>query len=379
MAGRKTPRTFASGAPDFSVIKEGHTNFARNFWNAFSYAHYELANAVLKKETLKYLKLLKSPFYERADALHENMYISVGKFCYISNHGGDMPEGIADKLEKSITEMITNYEKEKEKAKTIKKSAVTVEAVVAAPVEGPSIQDRLKAKAAEVATEIDLWIDEFMVNKKATKGVEDFLGLFSRYELKAGHIKHLLSFFESEKFEINNALTSKDPYIREAYSGYTKPQLKHFDQFYQNLFIAGDTLCRTVIAARAPRIKKPTDINKMVSKLKYLKEDTTYKISSLNPVHIPGSKEVWVFNIRTRKLGCYKAFDESGLSVKGSSIINISCESVEKTLRKPVDTLAEFNTASKAKLRTFLKNIATVDIPLKGKLNEHTIILRIDR
>lgn len=377
MAGRKTPRTFASGAPDFSLIKEDISGFKRNFWNAFSYAHYELANTVLKKETLKYLKLRKSEFYERADALHENMYVSVGKFCYIANHGGDMPDGIGERVTEAIQELIINFEKEKELDKIRRKSSVTVAPVATADV--ISIQERLKAKAIEVATEIDLWVDEFMVNKKATKEVSDFLSLFSRYELKSGHIKHLLSCFEEDKLEIHNAYNTKDPYIKEAYSCYTKPQLKHFDQFYQNLFIAGDTLCKTATSVKTPRIKKPTDINKLVSKVKYLKEDPSYSFTSLSPVHIPGAKEVWVFNTRTRKLGHYISFDESGFSVKGSSIVNISSESIEKTLRKPTDTLAEFKTTSKAKLRTFLKNIATIDIPLKGKLNEHTLILRIDK
>jgi len=377
MAGKKSSRTFASGAPDFSVIKKDHPSFRRNFWNAFSYAHYELANTVLKKETLKYLKLAKSPLYERADNLHENMYISVGKFCYIANHGGDLPDNIPENLEKSIVEMIVNYEKERENNKIKRRSETFIEKE-SAP-EGPSIQDRLKAKALEVASEIDGWVDEFMLNKKATKDVTDFLGLFTKYELKSGHIKYLLACFEDERQEISEAYITKDPYIKESFSGYTRPQLKNFNQFYQNLFIAGETLCKTATTTRTPKIKKPTDINKLVSKLKYLKEDNVYNISSLNPVHIPGAQEVWVFNIRTKKLGCYKAYDASGLSVKGASIVNISSESIEKTLRKPVEILTEFSKTSKVKLRTFLKNITTIDIPLKGKLNENTLILRIEK
>jgi hypothetical protein len=130
---------------------------------------------------------------------------------------------------------------------------------------------------------------------------------------------------------------------------------------------------------RAPRKKKPVSIDKVVSKLKYKKEDPQLGIVSMNPVHIVGSKEVWVYNTKTRKLGVYKADGPGGLNVKGTGLLNYSTESVEKTVRKPVETLAEFKKASKVKLRTFLKELSTVDVPCQGKLNEHHVILRIDK
>jgi hypothetical protein len=99
----------------------------------------------------------------------------------------------------------------------------------------------------------------------------------------------------------------------------------------------------------------------------------------MNPVHIIGAKEVWVYNTKTKKLAQYKAMDERGLLVKGASLDNYSSESAEKTLRKPADTLSEFKKASKVKLRTFLKELTTVDVPCAGKLNENHVILRIDK
>jgi hypothetical protein len=131
--------------------------------------------------------------------------------------------------------------------------------------------------------------------------------------------------------------------------------------------------------SRAPRKKKPVSQEKLVSKLKYKKEDATLGIVSLNPVQIVGSKEVWVYNTKTRKLSQYKAMDERGLGVKGASLLNFSTDSAEKTVRKPTDTLADFKKASKVKLRTFLKDLSTVDVPCNGKLNEHHVILRIDK
>lgn len=75
-----------------------------------------------------------------------------------------------------------------------------------------------------------------------------------------------------------------------------------------------------------------------------------------------------------RKLAQYKAADERGILVKGASLLNYTTDSVEKTIRKPIETLAYFKKASKVKLRTFLKDLSTLDIPVGGKLNEHHII-----
>jgi ABC-type hemin transport system substrate-binding protein len=113
--------------------------------------------------------------------------------------------------------------------------------------------------------------------------------------------------------------------------------------------------------------------------LKYKKEDSSLGIVSINPINIIGSKEVWCYNTKTRKISQYKALDVDGISVKGGSLLNYSPDSVEKTVRKPAETLAEFKKASKVKLRTFMKDLTTVDIPAGGKLNEHHVILRIDK
>lgn len=379
MANKKSPQLF--GTPDFAQIKSTNKSFRTNYWNAFSYAHYELANATLKKETLKYLKTIKSDNYDRAKDLNENLFISVGKFCYIFNHGGDFIDNVENDLNEAIGDMISAYEESRTRVK-IKLVDELDDSVVTPATATPviSIQDRLREKASIAATEVDLWIDERMTNKKLpTKDVSDFLGLFSKHGLKAAHIKHLLSFFESDRADIADALISKDDYVKEMYSNYTKSSLRNLNQFFENLATAGTQLCRSSTTLRAPRKKKPTDINKMVAKLPFLKEDIAMGLVSLSPVHIPGAQSVWIYNTKTRKLGCLQAYDASGLGVKGSSIVNISADSVEKTLRKPVESLTEFKKASKAKLRTFLKELSTLDTAMKGRLNEHCIILRIDK
>jgi hypothetical protein len=99
---------------------------------------------------------------------------------------------------------------------------------------------------------------------------------------------------------------------------------------------------------------------------------------SINPADIIGSKELWVYNTKTRKLGKYVAAEYQELGVKGASITGFSENlSVQKTLRKPVEQLKEFKTAGKVVLRKFLEDIKAVDTKMNGRIGEETLLLKV--
>lgn len=158
----------------------------------------------------------------------------------------------------------------------------------------------------------------------------------------------------------------------------SKANLKKITLFYTEILSACDMLMQEAKVNRAPRAKKPTDKSKLVAKMKYLKQDDKLKLVSANPIDIIGSQEVWVFNVKTRKLGKYVAKEYAELSVKGTTIINFDeNKSVQKTLRKPEEQLKEFKAAGKVALRKFLDDIKAVDIKLNGRINEDTVLLKI--
>jgi len=140
-------------------------------------------------------------------------------------------------------------------------------------------------------------------------------------------------------------------------------------------------------AVRKPRVAKPKSADKVVAKLKFLKTDDKYKLASVNPVEVVGANELWVFNVKTRKLGKYVASNidptgqgraNSGLQVKGTTIIGFDEKlSIQKTLRKPDEQLKAFKAAGKVALRTFLDNISAVDTKMNGRINIDTILLKI--
>jgi hypothetical protein len=303
---------------------------------------------------------------------------------YLLNHGCDIPDdimqGLMPALEKVVYEEETRLASAEKEAKTVASkddTNATAQPVVKSVI---SIQDRLRDKAREVAGEVEGWIDDFCADKKqSAKTVDEFVNLFKSSDLKSPHMRHIQDIFERRSNEISDAVDGKDKDLAEAYSNYSKPELKKLDLFHKNLLKACVMMQEVAKVERAPRKKKPVSTEKIVSKLKFKKEDSSLGIVSLSPAQIIGAKELWCYNTKTRKLAQYKAADAGGLSVKGASLLNYSADSAEKTLRKPAEALAEFKKASKVKLRTFLKDLTTVDIPCNGKINEHHILLRIDK
>jgi hypothetical protein len=372
--------------PIFSDVVRTNKHFAANYRAAIMFAHYELSALDLKKEVVKWIKTVdpKHRYLDVMKDIHENRFATVGKYTYVLNNKGDVPEtiaaGLMPAIEKIIAEEEAKIEAKKKEEEFLKgKSATKISTETAKVV--ISIQDRIKERTREVAGEIEGWIDDFYLSRKTAtpKTIDDFANLFKASDLKAPHLKFMHTIFEKRSLEISTALEGKNKDLVEAYSNFTKPELKKFDNFFKNLLKSCEMAQEVAKVVRAPRKKKPVSQEKLVAKLKYKKEDTALGIVSLNPVHIIGSKEVWVYNTKTRKLAQYKALDASGLTVKGASLENFSTDSAEKTLRKPAESLADFKKASKVKLRTFLKDLTTLDIPAPGKLNEHHVILRIDK
>jgi hypothetical protein len=148
-----------------------------------------------------------------------------------------------------------------------------------------------------------------------------------------------------------------------------------------------DFIIDSAKANRKPRKAKPKSATKLVEKLKFSKTDERYKLASIDPTLIVGANELWVFNVKTRKLGKYVAAnidpkgmgrDGTGLSVKGTTIIGFDENlSIQKTVRKPDDVLKEFKAAGKVKLRKFLDEINSVDTKLNGRCNPDTVLLKV--
>ena len=244
----------------------------------------------------------------------------------------------------------------------------------------PSIQERVREAAMRMTEEIENAIENFQTDAenfdpKAFK----MLNMLKAVEAKAAHARIIKEFYSKDLAELEELASGKaDEQLREGYSHRSKKQIKNLIAFYQEIMAACTMLAQEAKVNRAPRAKKAVPAEKLVAKLKYKKTDEPLKLVSINPADIIGTSELWIFNTKTRKLGKYIAAEYQTLSVKGTSIVGFNENtSVQKTIRKPEEKLKEFKAAGKVQLRKFLDDINATDTKMNGRINEETILLRV--
>ncbi len=263
-----------------------------------------------------------------------------------------------------------------EGAKDVEEEEVT-EKKDSAPV--ISIQERVREATFGMTEEIEDALESF------AKDPESFdpkafkvLNLLRGKQAKAAHARIIRDFYQRQHDEYLELQEGKCEQLKEGYSHLTKPQVKKIITFYHEILSACEMLMQEAKVLRKPRAKKSKPVEKIVEKLKYCKANEPLKLVSISPADIVGSKELWVFNIKTRKLGKYVASEFAELSVKGTSVTGFDeHKSVQKTLRKPEEQLKEFKAAGKVALRKFLEDIKAVDIKLNGRINEDTVLLKV--
>jgi hypothetical protein len=247
-----------------------------------------------------------------------------------------------------------------------------------------SIQEKLRIASLNYASILEDEVDGIIDNINKYN-VKDFnpVGTMRKHEIKANHARIIRQYFQPLADELAELVGPKqkdnDLYdqLLEGYSHIDTKSQKKIATVYQSLVQACDMII-TSQKSNQTRTKKPVAKDKIVKRMKYQREDTNLKLASINPIDILEALELWVYNTKTRKLGKYVAEPHATLQVKGTTILYFDeKQSIQKTLRKPAQQLAELNKAGKVVLRKFMDDIKTTDTKLNGRVNDQTILLKV--
>lgn len=243
-------------------------------------------------------------------------------------------------------------------------------------VKVPTIQDRMNAIADKHQLHFLELEDRLFAGETVDPKAYEYL---IAKNVAPATLARILSPFERSRAEFNEAKGTKDEDMKDAYGHLKTTDYKRYEAFYTALFDAFAQYSQVKKATKKASVRKPPAKEKLVAKLKYLKTDPATKAVSINPVDIIGAQVLFVYNVRTRKLGKYVAEDMGGaLNVKGTSITGFNeSKSVQKTLRKPEQQIKEFMSANKVELRKFIENIKTTEVKLNGRINADTILLKV--
>ena len=374
----KTPK-------DYSPVWDGAESmtaeqFQRHWHSAMSYYRLEFSGKDLKPAVTKWMTTIgctKEDITAFKKTKDNRCNVTMGAIASCLLRGmpavrADFNQGrdTAAWLRESINEVIEQG-----------KNDVEDEVVEAKPlVVQPSIQDRVRETAYKMTEEIEDALEGFQTDPenfdpKAFK----MLNLLKGKEVKAAHARVIKGFYSRDLAELEELASGQaDEQLKEGYSHRSKKQIRNLIAFYQEIMSACDMLAQEAKVNRKPRKTKVVPKDKLVAKLKYMKSNEPLKLVSINPTDIIGSKELWVFNTKTRKLGKYVANEYMELGVKGTTITGFSENlSICKTLRKPEEKLKEFKAAGKVQLRKFLDDINATDTKMNGRINEEIILLKV--
>ena len=267
-----------------------------------------------------------------------------------------------------------------------------------------SIQERLQVQALAMSEHIDEWLDKWLEDPDNfdAKGF-DFKKFVQGQNVTGAHARKMIPLYdrllddykELERMPTAGQLKKMDEVeadqweqLKEGYSHLSKKQIKIYTEAVNFVVQELQFVVEKAKANRKPPKRKPKSADKLVEKLKYCKVDNKYQVTSIPPENIIKANELWVFNVKTRKLGKYVASnidplgqqrEGTGLTVKGTSILGFDEKlSIQKTLRKPAEQLKEFKDSGKVKLRKFMDDIKTTDTKLNGRCNPDTVLLKVN-
>lgn len=291
-----------------------------------------------------------------------------------------VPQTIAWLLRMHMLGLVLTWSEKKSIAKAFKKVLGSVNKskkiqIDDLDVEKVTIQDRINAKLKITFGELDAAFDDFLNSDQKVKSAA--MSIFARTTPPGNRMKDIIAYAEKYTKEINFAITGVPPYD-DAYAAYGKRTLKAILNWWNEVITAANGYGVIKRKDRKPRKKKPVSQEKVVSRLKYLRAFPELKLTSLPATEILRSSEVWVYNVRTRKIGLFITDQNaSSLDVKGTRIININpVLSVQKTLRKPEKQLKEFMALGKPAAKLWFKKIKSTEIKLKEALNKDSILMK---
>ena len=233
----------------------------------------------------------------------------------------------------------------------------------------PTVRERTSEVQSQFVGEILGMIDD---------GEEiDLYILLQGRSVKPAHARALSSRLTRVRDEIMSAIRGDCDQLVEAYSCYSKKELKEILEHYTKMVADCERHAGNVKAAKAPRKKKVKSAAEQTKKVVYLKQWPDLQLVSIDPTNIIGARELLTYNVRYKTLTRYVCSSADGFRVRGTTLDNIDSEQSEyRALRKPEKTLGDVLKGTKTSVVKTMTALATKRGKPNGRINEHTLILR---
>lgn len=342
---------------------------------AFFYYNYFNSGKHFKKDLIKYakdeLKYTKDKLELLDYAPDWTSELQSGALLRMRSRGLTLLDAEFERIKTNIEKMLSHG---------IRKSTEVKDDDVEDKPKTPiiTIQDRIKNKANEtVLGDLEDMLDQWIMGESPQIDVYEAM---KAAILPAQAAKYVADWAEKHLVEIQGAINKIDPQLVEGYSHLTTKRKKEFSSWFESIIADAQRFGTNTKTVRKARAKKPVSLEKQISKLKYLKESPENKLVSINPSLIIGATELWTYNVKYKALTRFIAESGLGFEIKGTTLTKFNTsESQTRTLRKPEETLSEVLSSSKTKAAKLFASLTTKPKEPNGRINEDTIILKVNK
>jgi len=291
--------------------------------------------------------------------------LTTGWLCRMSMVGLELHDSELLKLENHLKEILVSKQQE--------------EAVVdeTAPAR-PNIQDRLREKVTECAGEIDGMFDDFISNGAKMSADYKPITVIRGKNVAPQMVATIADTWKRKLTEFEAVLEGKDALLVEAYSNFSKIQMRNVVKFCETVINDCGAYVQIKKVERKPRKVKAVPPEKRAAKFKHLLAFPDLKLQGLPAASLVDKSEAWLYDTKKRKLIHLVADSHVGaFTVKSNSIIGFSTvDSLQRTVRKPADIVKSVQTAGKPAARKIYKDLTTTETAFNGRGTENLVILK---
>lgn len=366
----KEPVFSPGDTPTDPVLADRLWSKAANWYNYYydpkDYVPYVLkyGSEVLgwTPEQCKRVKALKD--YEIA------MTIGAGKACVIHFRGFEYLPEFRAKVDAKMANLLEHAES-KEEPEEDDADDKPVKIVI-------SPQQRMRAKMMDtIYSDFDEIVVEGWLDNKFNIKL-DVYGLCKKYMIKGNAINMFKEKIQLHLEEYYDAYNKTCEQAVEGYEHVSRANQKKAIKQLEAIIADCEALKQSAKATRIPRAKKPKASDKQVEKLKYMKESIDFKLTSVNPIMIPGGYRLYVFNTKYKKLFEYVTNSTKGFEVKGTTLKNFDSKMSRCIgLRKPEEVLPAILKKTPKQINNIWDSLTTKTGECNGRINQDCILVRV--
>lgn len=242
-----------------------------------------------------------------------------------------------------------------------------------------TIQDRLRARADEIAGELEgMYDDVIKADCRATADHKP-MAVIRGMNLAPQMLPVIRDAWQTRLEELHTAHAGRDPDLVTAYGIFTKIQLRNLVKFAEQVLADCASYVQIKRVERKPKKRKPVSAEHLARKFRILPRFDELDLISEPAARLVGVSEAWLYDTKKRKMIYATADSHIGtLTIKNNSIVGLDENlTVMKTLRQPAEQIKSLRTASVPNARKFFRDIRATEIKWNGRGNENLIVLRV--